>query len=112
MHPHNTYTFCSNLAYSLLGNLLAAHYDDSMPFEDYAQEHIIKPLQMINTGFAITDEYDCTLYNYNCYLYSIKSHMAVGYYPNGNIAPLVDLGYISPAGQMYSTINDLNKVKP
>lgn len=36
--------------------------------------------------------------------------MAVGYGPTGAEASLVDLGYIAPAGQMYSTINDLNKV--
>lgn len=36
--------------------------------------------------------------------------MAVGYEPNGQVAPLIDLGYVAPAGQMYSTINDLNKV--
>lgn len=37
--------------------------------------------------------------------------MAVGYTPDGDEAPLINLGYISPAGQMYSTINDLNKVR-
>ena len=36
--------------------------------------------------------------------------MAVGYDPQGNVAPLSDLGWIAPAGQMFSTINDLNKV--
>ena len=45
--------------------------------------------------------------NFNC---SVVSKMAVGYYPNGNVAPLYDLGWLGPAGQMYSTITDLNKV--
>ena len=36
--------------------------------------------------------------------------MAVGYEPDGSVAPLYDLGWEGPAGQMYSTINDLNKV--
>ena len=36
--------------------------------------------------------------------------MAVGYYTNGNVAPLYDWGWIGPAAQMYSTITDLNKV--
>lgn len=37
--------------------------------------------------------------------------MAVGYGPNGDPSPLYNWGYISPAAQMYSTINDLNKVR-
>ena len=37
--------------------------------------------------------------------------MAVGYKPTGDPAVLYNLGYISPAGQMYSTISDLNKVR-
>ncbi|XP_003387189.1 PREDICTED: putative beta-lactamase-like 1 [Amphimedon queenslandica] len=86
----------SNLAFALLGNLLATHYDEKKSFEDYAQDQIINPLQLTNTGFKITDD--------------VKDRMAVGYTPDGDEAPLIDLGYISPAGQMYSTINDLNKL--
>ena len=41
----------------------------------------------------------------------MKSKMAVGYGPDGSIAPLIDIGWEAPAGQMYSTVNDLNKVK-
>ena len=40
----------------------------------------------------------------------MKSKMAVGYEPDGSVAPLYDLGWEAPAGQMYSTIDDLNKV--
>ena len=36
--------------------------------------------------------------------------MATGYNADGSVAPLTDLGWIAPAGQMYSTTNDLNKV--
>ena len=36
--------------------------------------------------------------------------MAVGYEPDGSVAPLYDLGWEAPAGQMYSTTNDLTKV--
>ena len=42
---------------------------------------------------------------------SVKSRMAVGYLPDGSEAPLTDLGWLGPAGQMYSTVNDLAKVK-
>ena len=36
--------------------------------------------------------------------------MATGYMSGGIKAPLVKLGWDAPAGQMYSTINDLLKV--
>lgn len=41
---------------------------------------------------------------------SVIAEMAVGYLPNGEVAPLVDLGWNRPCGQMYSTVEDLNKV--
>ena len=43
-------------------------------------------------------------------MYSIVSKMATGYIGGGEKAPLIDLGWNAPAGQMYSTINDLLKV--
>ena len=36
--------------------------------------------------------------------------MATGYMLDGTVAPMTDIGWVGPAGQMYSTINDLNKV--
>ena len=36
--------------------------------------------------------------------------MATGYLVGGLVAPLFNLGWNSPAGQMYSTVNDLFKV--
>ena len=36
--------------------------------------------------------------------------MAVGYNADGSKAPLYDLGWAGPSGQMYSTVNDLMKV--
>ena len=41
---------------------------------------------------------------------SVIDEMAVGYDPDGSVAPLTDLGWGGPAGQMYSTVNDLAKV--
>ena len=41
---------------------------------------------------------------------SVIDEMAVGYDLNGSVAPLTDLGWLGPAGQMYSTVNDLAKV--
>ena len=45
-----------------------------------------------------------------CSLHSVQSHMAVGYNADGSVAPLYDLGWEGPAGQMFSTTDDLNKV--
>ena len=42
--------------------------------------------------------------------HSVQSRMAVGYAPDGSVAPLYDRGWESPAGQMFSTTDDLNKV--
>ena len=41
---------------------------------------------------------------------SVVKRMAVGYAPDGSAAPLQDLGWLRPAGQMYSTVDDLAKV--
>jgi len=65
-----------------------------MMYEDYVQKYILDPLGMNNTGFLFTEE--------------VKRNMATGYNPDGSEAPLVDLGWIAPAGQMYSTVADLN----
>ena len=42
---------------------------------------------------------------------SVILKMATGYMGGGMVAPLINLGWNSPAGQMYSTVNDLFKVK-
>ena len=67
-----------------------------MTYEQYVQKNILDPLKMTNTGFNITD--------------TVKSRMAVGYEPDGTVAPLYDLGWEAPAGQMFSTTDDLDKV--
>ena len=47
---------------------------------------------------------------------SVVEKMAVGYWipvfgQESEEAPLIDLGWIGPTGQMYSTTADLNKVR-
>ena len=44
------------------------------------------------------------------FIFSVKSRMATGYDAQGNEAFMYDLGWAAPAGQMYSTLNDLMKV--
>lgn len=85
----------SNLAYALLGHCLVEHLYPTMTYEEYVQKNILGPLNMTSTGFNITA--------------AVKARMAVGYNVDGSVAPLSDLGWIGPAGQMYSTLNDLNK---
>ena len=45
------------------------------------------------------------------FMFSVKSRMATGYDAQGNEESAFDLGWIGPAGQMYSTLNDLMKVR-
>ena len=42
--------------------------------------------------------------------FSVKLRMVTGYNVDGSETPLVDLGWVAPAGQMYANIKDLNKV--
>ena len=44
------------------------------------------------------------------YIFRVKSRMATGYDGQGNEESAFDLGWAAPAGQMYSTLNDLMKV--
>lgn len=85
----------SNLAFALLGHGLANALSE-MAYEDYVQKMILDPLEMTSTGFNITED--------------VMKRMAVGYAPNGSVAPPQDLGWLSPAGQMYSTVDDLAKL--
>merc|ERR1740139_1723720 len=80
----------SNVAYSLLGNLLADYI--KMPFEDYVKQHILEPLGMHNTGFVFTQ--------------AVEKQMAKPY-ENETFIPNIDIGYTAPAGQMYFNIKDL-----
>ncbi|XP_062513300.1 putative beta-lactamase-like 1 [Corticium candelabrum] len=85
----------SNLAFALLGNGLV-NLLPNMTYEDYVLTMILEPLGMTMTGFNYTK--------------SVIDEMAVGYDLNGSVAPLTDLGWLGPAGQMYSTVNDLAKL--
>jgi CubicO group peptidase (beta-lactamase class C family) len=94
MFPTWTVPSYSNLGFGLLGRCLVEHTFPGMTYEDYVIKNILQPLQLTNTGFTISS--------------SVMSKMAVGYEPDGSVAPLYDLGWLSPAGQMFSTTADLN----
>ncbi|XP_077474908.1 putative beta-lactamase-like 1 [Stigmatopora argus] len=85
----------SNVAFSLLANILAEKIT-GMDFEKWITRNILHRLSMKNTGF------DMTL--------AIQKEMAVGVYSNGQPAPLYNLGWYRPAGQMFSTTADMAKL--
>ncbi|XP_077007020.1 putative beta-lactamase-like 1 isoform X2 [Tamandua tetradactyla] len=85
----------STLAFSLLAHVLAAH----TPLGDYERwisENVLEPLGMADTGFDFTP--------------AVRSRLAAGFYGSGRPAPLYDLGWYRPSGQMYSTPADLAKL--
>ena len=85
----------SNLGYALLGRLLTENLLNQT-FESWTIETIIKPLGMMNTGFEITDE--------------VQKNMAFPYLPGGKRMSFMNIGWVAPTGQMYSTVDDLAKL--
>jgi CubicO group peptidase (beta-lactamase class C family) len=82
--------------YSAFGyGLLAKAVEETgkKPFFDLVQMHIAEPLSMEDTvGRPRKDQLE---------------RMAVGYDPDGKVAPPFDQGALAGAGSMYSTLNDL-----
>ncbi|XP_029306369.1 putative beta-lactamase-like 1 isoform X1 [Cottoperca gobio] len=85
----------SNVAFSLLANILAQKVTGS-DFENWVSDNVLDRLSLEDTGFNLTP--------------AIQRQMAVGVYSNGQPAPLFNLGWYRPAGQMYSTAADMAKL--
>uniref|UniRef100_A0A8C5SCM1 Lactamase beta like 1 n=1 Tax=Laticauda laticaudata TaxID=8630 RepID=A0A8C5SCM1_LATLA len=85
----------SNLAFSLLAHVLAEQVAKT-EYQDWVSENILDRLGMEDTGFDITP--------------NVHSRMTVGVYGSGEVAPLYDLGWYRPSGQMFSTAADLAKL--
>ncbi|XP_067382322.1 putative beta-lactamase-like 1 [Channa argus] len=85
----------SNVAFSLLANILPQKVAGS-DYESWVSDNILEPLNMADTGFSLTP--------------TMRRQMAVGVYSNGQPAPLYNLGWYRPAGQMYSTAADMAKL--
>ncbi|XP_055039438.2 putative beta-lactamase-like 1 isoform X1 [Misgurnus anguillicaudatus] len=85
----------SNLGFSLLAHVLAERVV-GINYQRWISENILGRLGMEDTGFDINP--------------GIQSQMAVGVYASGQIAPLYDLGWYRPSGQMYSTAADMAKL--
>ncbi|XP_068598980.1 putative beta-lactamase-like 1 [Brachionichthys hirsutus] len=85
----------SNLAFSLLAHVMAECVA-TIDYQRWVTDNILDRLGMEDTGFDITPD--------------LQSQTAVGVYSNGKPAPLYDLGWYRPSGQMYSTAADLAKL--
>ncbi|XP_012606069.2 putative beta-lactamase-like 1 [Microcebus murinus] len=85
----------STLAFSLLAHVLAAHTAQG-DYQRWVSENVLEPLGMADTGFDLTP--------------LVRARLAAGFYGSGRPAPLYDLGWYRPSGQMYSTAADLAKL--
>ncbi|XP_078499160.1 putative beta-lactamase-like 1 [Lissotriton helveticus] len=85
----------SNLAFSMLAHVLAEQTPEGN-YQHWVSENILDRVGMEDTGFDLSPP--------------VLSRMAVGFYSSGQTAPLYDLGWYRPSGQMYSTAADLAKL--
>ena len=86
----------SNLGYALLGRLLTENLLRNQTFESWVRKRILKPLNMTNTGFQVTEE--------------VQRNMAFPHSNNGSRMPFMIIYWVAPAGQMYSTLEDMTKL--
>lgn len=94
--PPGTMPSYSNLGYALLGRLLSENLLRNQTFETWVTERILKPLNMTRTGFEITED--------------VQQNMAFPYSENGTKMPFMNIYWVAPAGQMYSTLEDMTKL--
>ncbi|XP_077386429.1 putative beta-lactamase-like 1 isoform X2 [Festucalex cinctus] len=85
----------SNLAFSLLAHVMSERVVN-VDYQRWVSDNILERLGMEDTGFDITP--------------GLQGQVAVGVYSNGKPAPLYDLGWYRPSGQMFSTAADLAKL--
>ncbi|MFC5449948.1 serine hydrolase domain-containing protein [Paenibacillus aestuarii] len=83
----------TNTGYHLLGLIIEQVSHTS--WDNYVNEHIIKPTHMPRTGVDINEP--------------ILQNRAIGTDANGNTAIFMDMSYASSAGGLYSTVGDLLK---
>ncbi|CAL8340997.1 unnamed protein product [Merluccius merluccius] len=85
----------SNLAFSLLAHIMAERVV-GVDYQRWIMDNILDRLGMEDTGFDLTP--------------GVQAQLAVGVYSSGQPAPLYDLGWYRPSGQMFSTAADLAKL--
>jgi CubicO group peptidase (beta-lactamase class C family) len=85
----------SNYGYLLLGQIISKVA--GVPYGQYIEENIFRPLEMINSGYDKSSE--------------VLLQRATGYRINSNSisnAPYIDMAGPGAAGGLYSTLNDLS----
>ncbi|MEU8423936.1 serine hydrolase domain-containing protein [Micromonospora sp. NPDC048835] len=91
--PHRTYHY-SNLAYGLLGGLLEQL--TGTPWADLLGERVLTPLGLRRTTYAATEPY-------------ARGYVVHPWYDTLREEPRTDTGAMAPAGQLWSTIEDLGR---
>jgi len=88
----------SNLGFAVLGRALQNVLPgNNTLWEEYTRQYITEPLNMTSTGFNLTAARQ-------------EGRLVVGYDVDGSEVPLEDFGWMSPAGQMYSSVVDLGQL--
>ncbi|WP_030489099.1 serine hydrolase domain-containing protein [Micromonospora chokoriensis] len=91
--PHRTYHY-SNLAYGLLGGLLERL--TGMPWADLLNARILTPLGLRRTTYTATEPY-------------ARGYVVHPWHDTLREEPRTDTGAMAPAGQLWSTIEDLGR---
>jgi len=94
MVPAMTMYSYSNLGYNIMG--LALSRVAKQPYDQYVATHILKPLEMNHSAFALTEQ--------------MKQHFAVGYKPAGPDGTHERSSYPKhglASGMLYSNVDDL-----
>ncbi|WP_433534708.1 serine hydrolase domain-containing protein [Micromonospora sp. CA-249363] len=91
--PHATYHY-SNLAYGLLGGLLERL--TGTPWADLLDQRILTPLSLRRTTYAATEPY-------------ARGYVVHPWHHTLREEPRTDTGAMAPAGQLWSTIEDLGR---
>ncbi|MFJ6167386.1 serine hydrolase domain-containing protein [Micromonospora orduensis] len=91
--PHTAYHY-SNLAYALLGGVLERL--TGMPWADLLHERLLGPLGMRRTTYAATEPY-------------ARGYVVHPWHGTLREEPRTDTGAMAPAGQLWSTIEDLGR---
>ncbi|MGW3604630.1 serine hydrolase domain-containing protein [Micromonospora sp. NPDC005161] len=91
--PHATYHY-SNLAYGLLGGVLERL--TGTPWADLLSERVLAPLGMRRTTYAATEPF-------------ARGYVVHPWHDTLREEPRTDTGAMAPAGQLWSTIEDLGR---
>ncbi|MFC4144663.1 serine hydrolase domain-containing protein [Micromonospora mangrovi] len=91
--PHHVYHY-SNLAYGLLGGVLERI--TGTPWYDLLRERLLDPLGMHRTTYHATEPY-------------ARGHVVHPWHDTLREEPRTDTGAMAPAGQLWSTVEDLGR---